>query len=98
LNATVTRDASAGSLPLRIDLAATWLDWLDAANAHRYGGYELLNLRASWRIAPEWSATVRVSNAPDRDYADRADFAFGSYRYFPGRPRAVFAEVDWKVK
>ena len=71
--------------------------WLDAANAHRYGGYELLNLRASWRVAPRWSVALRVNNALDRDYADRADFAFGSYRYFPGRPRSLFAEVEWTV-
>ena len=32
---------------------------------------------------------VNNTNALDRAYADRADFAFGSYRYCPGRPRAV---------
>jgi outer membrane receptor protein involved in Fe transport len=69
--------------------------WLDAANAHRYGGHELLNLRASWRVAPRWSVALRLNNALDRDYADRADFAFGSYRYFPGRSRSLFAEVEW---
>ena len=71
--------------------------WLDAANAHRYGGHELLNLRASWRVAPRWSVALRLNNALDRDYADRADFAFGSYRYFPGRSRSLFAEVEWTV-
>ena len=80
---------------------AEWLRvgdyWLDAANAHRYGGYELLNLRASWQVTPRWTAALRVNNALDRAYADRADFAFGSYRYFPGRERSVFAEVNWTV-
>jgi outer membrane receptor protein involved in Fe transport len=71
--------------------------WLDAANAHRYGGHELLNLRASWQFARRWSASVRVNNALDRDYADRADFAFGAYRYFPGRPRSLFAELSWSM-
>jgi hypothetical protein len=28
--------------------------------------------------------------------ADRADYAFGSYRYFPGRDRAAFAEFAWQ--
>jgi iron complex outermembrane receptor protein len=69
--------------------------FLDAANAHRYGGHELLNLRARWEFVPRWSLTLRVNNALDRAYADRADFAFGSYRYFPGRPRSVFAELSW---
>jgi outer membrane receptor protein involved in Fe transport len=70
--------------------------WLDAANAHRYEGHELLNLRARWATSPQWDITLRLNNVLDRDYADRADFAFGSYRYFPGRDRTLFAEVSWQ--
>jgi iron complex outermembrane receptor protein len=81
-------------------LEAEWLSvgeyWLDAANAHRYGGHELLNLRGRWQPAREWAVTLRLTNALDRDYADRADYAFGNYRYFPGRGRALFAEVAWR--
>jgi iron complex outermembrane receptor protein len=83
----------------RLALEAEWLVvggyWLDASNAHRYLGHELLNLRGRWSVAPGWAMTLRLSNALDRDYADRADFAFGSYRYFPGRGRALFAEIAW---
>jgi outer membrane receptor protein involved in Fe transport len=82
-----------------VDTEAEWLHvgdyWLDAANAHRYPGHELLNLRARWTFAPRWTATLRLNNALDRAYADRADFAFGTYRYFPGRGRALFAELGW---
>ena len=40
-------------------------------------------------ILPQWTATLRLNNALDRAYADRADFAFGDYRYFPaGRGRS----------
>jgi len=81
-------------------LEAEWLSvgeyWLDAANAHRYGGHELLNLRGRWQPAREWAVTLRLTNALDRDYADRADYAFGNYRYFPGRGRALFAEIAWR--
>jgi len=72
--------------------------YLDAANAHRYTGHELLNLRARWEFVPRWSLTLRLNNALDRAYADRADFAFGNYRYFPGRPRTVFAELSWQAR
>jgi outer membrane receptor protein involved in Fe transport len=48
-------------------------------------------------VSPSWSATLRLNNALDRRYADRADFAFGTYRYFPGRGRALFAEIAWQV-
>jgi iron complex outermembrane receptor protein len=82
-----------------IAFEAEWLAvgeyWLDASNAHRYSGHELLNLRGRWNLAPGWALTLRLNNALDRNYADRADFAFGSYRYFPGRGRALFAELAW---
>jgi iron complex outermembrane receptor protein len=71
--------------------------FVDTSNTRRYAGHELLNLRARWDFASRWSAAMRVNNALDRDYADRADFAFGDYRYFPGRPRSVFAELTWRV-
>jgi iron complex outermembrane recepter protein len=29
-------------------------------------------------------------NILDTRYADRGDFAFGNYRYFPGTPRQAF--------
>jgi outer membrane receptor protein involved in Fe transport len=78
---------------------AEWLAvgdyWLDAANEHRYDGHGLLNLRARWQLGSRWSAALRLNNALDRWYADRADFAFGTYRYFPGRGRALFAELSW---
>jgi outer membrane receptor protein involved in Fe transport len=84
-----------------IALEAEWISvgeyFVDASNTRRYPGHELLNLRANWSFAPGWWTTLRLTNALDRAYADRADFAFGSYRYFPGRPRALFVEVGWQV-
>jgi iron complex outermembrane receptor protein len=72
--------------------------WLDASNEHRYPGHELLNLRLGWQLPAGWAAFLRLNNALDRDYADRADFAFGNYRYFPGRGRSLFAEVQWQSR
>lgn len=81
---------------------AEWLvvgdHYVDASNLRRYPGHELLNLRGRWDFAPGWSAHVRVNNLLDRAYADRADYAFGSYRYFPGRPRTMFVEVAWSAR
>jgi outer membrane receptor protein involved in Fe transport len=84
-----------------VEVEAEWMMvgdyWLDAANQHRYSGYGLLNLRGLWRLAPQWTAALRLTNALDVRYADRADYAFGTYRYFPGRPRALFAEIAWSM-
>ena len=72
--------------------------WLDASNAHKYEGHDLLNLRVGWRLTAEWATTFRLNNLTDRAYADRADYAFGNYRYFPGRGRNLFVEVSYKAK
>ncbi|HSN71091.1 MAG TPA: TonB-dependent receptor [Steroidobacteraceae bacterium] len=72
--------------------------WLDASNAHQYEGHDLVNLRAAWQPAPEWMVFARVNNLTDEAYADRADFAFGSYRYFPGRERSLFIEVRYALE
>ena len=70
--------------------------WTNAANTARYGGHDLANLRFSLRPGRRWTLTARVTNLLDDAYADRADFAFGDFRYFPGRDRAYFVELDWQ--
>ncbi len=71
--------------------------YLDAANDHEYGGHNLLNLRAVWRVREAWSLALRLNNLTDKWYADRADFAFGEYRYFPGRGRELFFQVAYQT-
>jgi len=71
--------------------------FLDAANTASYPGHTLANLRVQWLASDSWRATLRVDNVFDTAYADRADFAFGNYRYFPGRGRAVFLAVDFET-
>jgi iron complex outermembrane receptor protein len=82
--------------------ASAELEWVsvgryfvDASNAHEYEGHDLLNLRVGFDFASNWRTTLRVVNLTDRAYADRADFAFGNYRYFPGRGRTLFVEVRY---
>jgi outer membrane receptor protein involved in Fe transport len=87
----------AAALEFEAELMVVGPYWLDASNEHRYGGYELVNLRGLWRFAPGWTAALRVTNALDTRYAARADYAFGTYRYFPGEPRAVYAEIALRL-
>jgi outer membrane receptor protein involved in Fe transport len=61
----------------------------DAANLHRYPGHDLINLRLSWQASEDWGVFVALRNATGTDYAERADYSFGSERYFPGEPRAL---------
>ncbi len=69
--------------------------YLDAENRFRYPGHAIMNLRAGMQLAPALDLTIRLNNLTDRDYADRADYAFGNYRYFPGRGRELFAEFRY---
>jgi iron complex outermembrane receptor protein len=70
---------------------------LNAANTAKYDGHDILNLRGVWRIADRWAAAIRLNNIADDDYADRADFAFGSYRYLPARGRELFLEISYQT-
>ena len=67
----------------------------DAANERRYPGHTLANLRVAWEPLPWLRTTLRVTNLADRSYADRADFAQGDWRYFPGRGRSAFLEFEY---
>lgn len=70
--------------------------WADAANTARYPGHELLNLRLGWSATDTLGFAVRITNLANTAYADRADYAFGNFRYFPGRGRAAFVEMTWR--
>ena len=59
-------------------------------NTAQYGGHDIIIARASFDISDTVRIFGRVDNLFDVRYADRADFAFGNERYFPGRPRTVF--------
>ena len=94
------------SLRLRYRPAEHWqseLEWThvggyfaDAANQARYPGHQLANLRLAWDFAPRWQLSGRIDNLTDSRFADRADFAQGDYRYFPGRSRSVFLQLQWQ--
>lgn len=67
--------------------------WLDAANTRRYSGHGLWHGYVEHHTAGGWQIGLRIRNLLDRRYAERADFAFGNYRYFPGPGRSVFLNV-----
>ncbi len=71
--------------------------YLDAANLHSYPGHSLFNLRAAWRIgSSHHSLALRLTNLLNSHYADRADYAFGNYRYFPGAGRQF--RLEWQYR
>jgi iron complex outermembrane recepter protein len=69
--------------------------FLDAANTAKYPGHKVTDLRLQYQGFGDLRFTLQVDNLFDTAYADRADFAFGNYRYFPARGRAAFLSVDF---
>ena len=61
--------------------------FLDPSNEHEYDGHDLVNLRFTSQLTSNITLHGQVKNLFDEEYADRADFAFGDYRFFPGRDR-----------
>ncbi|TGY94134.1 TonB-dependent receptor [Marinicauda pacifica] len=78
-------------------IEAEWIHvdeyFADAANTARYEGHDLLNLRARYTLRPGLDVFSSIRNVLDDRYAERADYAFGNYRYFPGEPRSVSVGV-----
>ena len=71
--------------------------FLDAGNTAEYPGHDILDLRLGW-TGEVAGGPLRVlgivRNATDEPYARRADFAFGSERFFPGEERAFELVVE----
>ena len=88
---------SGDALKSEFEIAYIGSHFINAANTARYGGHALLNWRGDWAVNPRLRLFARVLNVLDAAYADRADFAFGSYRYFPGMPRQVYLGVSVRI-
>jgi outer membrane receptor protein involved in Fe transport len=71
--------------------------FIDAENRFDYPGHDLLNLRVAYEATRRLTIAARLNNLADTDIADRADYAFGNYRYFPGRGRELFVEFRHRL-
>ena len=63
---------------------------LDPGNTAFYPGHDVMVLRGQYKVSDAAVLFARIDNLWDTNYANRADFAFGAERYFPGRPRTIF--------
>lgn len=61
----------------------------DAANTRTYPGHTLTHAFIAYALAEDLEVSLRLRNLFDIAHADRADFAFGEDRYFPGEPMNV---------
>ena len=68
--------------------------YINAANTAKYEGHVVLNWRSGYRLTEHIDLFARVINLLDERYADRADYAFGTYRYFPAMPIQGYVGVN----
>ncbi len=84
-----------------VQAALQWVSmgryFIDAENRFDYPGHDLLYLRAAYEASSRFTIAARLNNLADTDIADRADYAFGDYRYFPGRGRELFVEFRYRM-
>ncbi len=69
--------------------------YLDPANTAEYKGHQLIDLHLYYQAHEQVNLSLHVINLTNQDYAERADFAFGSYRYFIGQPARAFINLQW---
>jgi outer membrane receptor protein involved in Fe transport len=98
-SARVGFDLTLQGMPLKSELEFVWLDeyFVDPNNENSYSGHELLNLRTDWAANDTLSLSLVITNLLDEDYAERADFGFGQYRYFVGEPRSAVLGVSFNL-
>ena len=63
-------------------------------NTNEYEGHDIFVGRVSYALPSGLKLSGRVDNIFNTRYADRADFAFGNERFFPGRPRTLFVGLS----
>ncbi|MDD9964453.1 MAG: TonB-dependent receptor [Gammaproteobacteria bacterium] len=68
--------------------------YINAANTAKYEGHVVLNWRGGYRLTRRIDLFARMINLLDERYADRADYAFGSHRYFPAMPIQGYVGVN----
>ncbi|GGD51216.1 TonB-dependent receptor [Lacimicrobium alkaliphilum] len=69
--------------------------YLDPQNDAEYAGHNLVHIRANHQLK-DWKVSINLLNIMDKDYAERADFGFGQYRYFVGQPRSLYLALTRK--
>lgn len=76
--------------------------WMDQTNTEKYGGHDLLNLRADYQAARDFTVFARLMNVTDERYATAASYspatAWGpeKFEYAPGMPRTLYAGFEYK--
>ena len=67
--------------------------YVDPNNVNDYKGHDVFHLRVTMPLHKKVRLYARIDNLSDEAYATRADFAFGSYRFFGGEERSFHGGI-----
>ena len=71
---------------LRLDADYIGSYFTNPSNTQDYAGHTVVHASATRQLGNDLEIYARIRNLFDLKYADRADFAFGNERFFPGEP------------
>ncbi len=77
-------DYTSGPFEAGIGLQVSGKRYDDPANRNQLGGYGVVNLFASWRLAPGWTALARWNNVADKRYDLARNYATAGSQAFLG--------------
>ena len=80
-----------------LELSYVGKHYIDAANAHAHPGHAVVSWRGALRLGQRLRLFARLLNLLNARYAERADFAFGSHRYFPALPRHGYLGIELRL-
>lgn len=83
-HADLAVDYTGAALALGANLQLSGTRFDDTANRNTLPGYAVLNLFASYRFAPDWTAIVRWNNATDKKYELARTYASAGSQAFVG--------------
>ncbi|MFQ3250481.1 MAG: iron complex outermembrane receptor protein [Glaciecola sp.] len=70
--------------------------FVNPENTAEYSGHSLWDLSFRYDYSKRLKLNMNIFNILNEDYAERADFGFGNYRYFVGQPRRIFLTATWQ--
>ncbi|WP_457597132.1 TonB-dependent receptor [Hydrogenimonas sp.] len=77
-----------------IYVGSWWFD--DDHEAGKYKGYQLGNLKASYRYDDHLKLFAKIDNVTDNEYAVMARYAYGKTDYTPGDPALAYLGVEYR--
>lgn len=81
---TLAADYAIGDASFGVEVLGSSSRFDDAANKNTLGGYGLVNLVATWKLAAGWSALARWDNAAGKRYELARNYATAGAKAFAG--------------